>query len=41
MLRKYILEFSIHVPKKPSAWQQGVAQTLGQTKERTLYKQLK
>lgn len=34
MLSKYILEFSIHVPNKHSAWQQGVAQMLVQAKER-------
>lgn len=34
ILSKYILEFIIHVPNKPSAWQQGVAQMLGQAKER-------
>lgn len=39
MLSKYVLEFSIHVPNTPSAWQQGVAQMLGQAKERQ--KQLK
>lgn len=33
MLTKYILEFSIHVPNKPSIWQQGVAQMLGQRNE--------
>lgn len=41
MLSKYILEFSIHAPNKPSAWQHGEAQVLGQAEGRTLYEQLK